>query len=242
MTTGQPAGCGNPSVSHPGGDESNVTPVVMGWRFWSSSVMAGVPCRAQVVSETFVSVTPPSREPAAPCIDPTARSWADVHEGTAEVEEAAGDAADVALVVGGVALPVLLQAAAPSTSRDATVRILRFTSPPRPQGEPTWVHETTEGRCGADTESPSAQRPRNNSVRVHDWGTHTQSCPSFPIWTFAALLIDCEEDRIILRAVLVGMLREGGLGSWTHRDPHSEPAPHENPQAHLCGRDPAAQN
>ena len=110
----------------------------MGSRFCFSSVMAGVPCSAQVVSERLVSVTPPSREPAAPCMEPTARSWADVHEETAEVEEAIGDVDGVALGVGAVTLPLSLQAAAPSTSRGATARILRFTSPSRPRGEPNW--------------------------------------------------------------------------------------------------------
>src|SRR5207244_7461701 len=41
--------------------------------------MVGLPRSVQVSPERFVTSIPPSREPAAPCIDPTARSCADVH-------------------------------------------------------------------------------------------------------------------------------------------------------------------
>jgi hypothetical protein len=92
VTTGQPAGSGDPSATQPAGEEVNVTPEVIGFTFSSSSVMAGVPRIVQVTSEKFVSRIPPSREPAAPSMEPTARSRADVHAGTdAAVDEVEGD-------------------------------------------------------------------------------------------------------------------------------------------------------
>ena len=74
VTTGQPAGSGDPLTTQPGGEELNVTPEVIGFRFWSNSVIVGVPRSVQVLSERFSNLIPPSREPAAPCIDPTART------------------------------------------------------------------------------------------------------------------------------------------------------------------------
>ena len=43
--------------------------------------------------------------------------------------------------------------------------------------------------------------------RIGEFWSYPQS------WTFAELLIDCEEDRV-LRAVLVGMLREADQKPW----------------------------
>src|SRR5436309_3033583 len=54
-------------------------PEVTGWRSPSSNVTTGLRVSVQVVSEKFVSCTGPSRQPAAPSIDPVAPSWPDVH-------------------------------------------------------------------------------------------------------------------------------------------------------------------
>jgi hypothetical protein len=86
VTTGHPAGWGDRSATQPAGEELKVTPEVIGSRFWFSNVTAGVPSSVQVWPERFVTVIPPSRDPAAPCIDPTARSCADVHAGIVEAE------------------------------------------------------------------------------------------------------------------------------------------------------------
>jgi hypothetical protein len=43
VTTGHPAGLGNRSTIQRGGEETKLRPEVMGSRFWSSSVMVGVP-------------------------------------------------------------------------------------------------------------------------------------------------------------------------------------------------------
>jgi hypothetical protein len=43
LTTGQPAGFGDPFTLHAGGDELNVTPEVIGFRFPFISVMVGLP-------------------------------------------------------------------------------------------------------------------------------------------------------------------------------------------------------
>jgi hypothetical protein len=98
VTTGHPAGFGNPFALHPGGDELNVTPDVIGFRFPFIRVMDGLPWSVQVVSEKFVRLMTPSREPAAPNNRPTARSDADVHSGMVEVgvrgaDDAGGDTA-----------------------------------------------------------------------------------------------------------------------------------------------------
>src|SRR5204862_137837 len=80
VTTGQPAGCGSPFACQPAGLVPNVTPDVIGFRFPSSRVISGVPSSVQVLSEKFVRVIAPTRDPAAPVIDPFARSMPDVHE------------------------------------------------------------------------------------------------------------------------------------------------------------------
>ena len=43
VTTGQPAGFGDPFALHPGGDELNVTPELIGFRFPFIRVMVGLP-------------------------------------------------------------------------------------------------------------------------------------------------------------------------------------------------------
>jgi hypothetical protein len=43
VTTGQPAGFGDPFALHPGGDEVNVTPEVIGFRFPFIRVVDGLP-------------------------------------------------------------------------------------------------------------------------------------------------------------------------------------------------------
>ena len=54
-------------------------PEVIGTRFWSSSVIVGVPSSVHVVFDVFVRPIAPSRDPAAPCMAAAAPSWPDVH-------------------------------------------------------------------------------------------------------------------------------------------------------------------
>jgi len=100
VTAGHPGGAGEAFACQPAGDGWNTTPDVMGCRFPSSSVIPGVPCSVHVVDEKLVTAIAPIREPAAPCIDATARSCPDVHgwgvvddgdaDGRGEVTDAAG--------------------------------------------------------------------------------------------------------------------------------------------------------
>ena len=55
--------------------------------------------------------------------------------------------------------------------------------------------------------------------------------------TFAELLINSEEDRV-LRAVLVGMLREEERAHWAHHEPapHAEPAVESKESTHRFTR------
>src|SRR5260221_9930505 len=57
VTTGHPAGCGEPFACQAGGEELYATPDVIGWRFPSSSVIAGVPRSVHVLFELLVRRT-----------------------------------------------------------------------------------------------------------------------------------------------------------------------------------------
>jgi hypothetical protein len=86
VTTGQPGGFGDPFASHAEGEGLNETPVVIGFRLRSRSVMVGVPRSVQTSFERFVMAMSPSREPAAAPSDATARTCVEVHAVVADAE------------------------------------------------------------------------------------------------------------------------------------------------------------